>query len=286
MLKSTIDVIIPHYNSSFKLARLLNSIPQEDWINILVVDDHSVAEEKQKLTKLLEGVPNASMYQVPEGKKGPGHARNKGVSEGNGDWLIFADCDDYFSIDAFEHLKKLLCQDVDLIFFPPDSRINGTAGQGGRHRQYQRLFSEFEKTGDSKVFFKFYAPWSKLISRDLVEKHSILFDDGVGGEDNNFSLKTAFYAEDILAHHKTIYYVTESEDSLTSHMSESVLVNHFNAMARYNDFLQEHGLKQLQAPMLGWVLKARRISLNMVFKWFIICLKHGYPVNPLYYLKS
>jgi len=285
MFEPTIDVIVPHYNSSLKLERLLNSIPKRDWIKILVIDDHSQPDEKENLKTLLLKFPNARYFEVPIGLKGPGNARNVGIEEGDGEWVIFADCDDYFSdnaLDCFEHVRK---KDVDVVYYRPDSRVEGLDKQGKRHEHYQSLLRCYLKSGNPNVFYRFYAPWSKFIKKGLIEKHSIFFDDGVGGEDNNFSLKVAFFSDEFLVMDQTLYVVTESEHSLTGDMSETVLINHFKAMSRYNDFLQSHNLSKYQAPMLGWLFKARKIGLGTVFKWLLVCIKHGYPISPHYYFK-
>lgn len=285
MLEASIDVVIPHYNSTSIIERLLKSIPREAWIQLLVVDDHSDESERNKLIEILSRYPNAKFFEVPVGKKGPGNARNVGIQEGKGEWVLFADCDDYFSEHASTYLNSIRYAAEDVVYFTPDSRVEETAEPGIRHQHYQSLFDSYASSSDPQVFFKFYAPWSKLIKRNLLEGHSIFFDDGVGGEDNNFSLKVAFFSKEILVENKVLYYVTESNASLTGHMSPPVLRNHFNAMSRYNDFLQHNELSDYQAPMLGWVLKARKLGVVIMLKWFFICLKKGYPISPYHYIK-
>ena len=48
----TFSIIIPHKNSSRLLVRLLTSIPQDDMIQVIVVDDHSIVSESTCLNEL------------------------------------------------------------------------------------------------------------------------------------------------------------------------------------------------------------------------------------------
>ena len=84
----------------------------------------------------------------------------------------------------------------------------------------------------------------------------------------------------------SIYCITESSGSLTRNMSEQILINHFKAMSRYNDFLQKNNEFEYQAPMLGWVLKASKLSYALSIKLLWKCIKHGYPLKPMFYLKN
>lgn len=268
------------------LPILLDSIPKLDWIDVIVVDDHSDKGVYQKLQVLLDGYDNCSLYVAPEGKKGPGVARNVGIEHSNADWLLFADSDDYFSENAFQSITKYVDSDLDVVYFAPDSINLNTNLRGKRHKQYEKLVVDFLQGGVPEIMYRYFSPCSKLISSALVEENTIRFDDGVGGEDNNFSLKLAFYSKNITADKNVIYMITESDDSLTRHFSETVLENHFFALSRYNDFLQAQGLYSLQVPMLGWVVKAYKINFYKMWQWFWICIKKRYPLKPLYFVKK
>lgn len=276
-----IEIIIPHYNGSHHIAGLLNSIPNLSWIKVTIVDDHSTVQHLKELKNIIVKFNNVDLLRVPKGEKGPGIARNMGVSRSKADWILFADVDDFFVDGAFKIIDTFRKGSDDIVFFPPTSIVKDSNESPTRHKHYLSLFDKHSKIGDKKVFYKFYAPWSKLISRNLINKYRIEFDDGVGGEDNIFSLKTAFYAQKYSVCANTIYCVTESKESLTACYSNQVLINHFNAMSRYNDFLEEHCEAEYQAWMLGWVLRGRQISINNAFNWLMICLKKGYPLNPL-----
>lgn len=277
-----IDVIIPHYNGAHLIHKLLGSIRYENSINVYVVDDHSDQEQFRALESICNNYAAVRLLKVPNGQKGPGKARNFGIKHSSSKWLLFADADDFFTENAWDEIKKVSSKDFDMVCFSPSSETD-TGLPSDRHEQYQQLVTDFINNGDRSVFFRFYPPWSKLVSRELVVNNEIEFDDGIGGEDNIFSLKCAFYANKILAIDSSIYTVVESEQSLTSGMSLKTIENHFYAMSRYNDFLQQHKLKAYQAPMTGWVFKLGRKSPFTGMRALILCLKEGYPLSVWHY---
>jgi len=277
----SVEVIVPHFNGTHHIECLLNSIPDHSWLKTTIIDDHSSGMHFKELTRIVSEYESVRLMQVPSGKKGPGVARNIGVAHSKADWVLFADVDDFFVNGAFESIDRLRQESCDIIFFPPTSEVRDSDKPPSRHKHYEKLFHEYIKHENKKVFYKFYAPWSKLISRSFIKSNDIQFDDGVGGEDNLFSLKAAFYAQTYSVCRDTVYCVVESKESMTSNYSNQVLINHFNAMSRYNDFLQKHGEFQEQAFMLGWIVRGRQISLKNSINWLKASWKKKYPLNPL-----
>ena len=107
-----LSVIIPHFNSEFELEKLLCTIPNEDWIEIIVIDDNS----KNDILELEKKFDSVLFLKLEKEKKGAGAARNKGLKYSKGEYLIFADSDDYFLNEAFSLLKKYLKQNFDIVF--------------------------------------------------------------------------------------------------------------------------------------------------------------------------
>lgn len=280
-----LSIIIPHFNSPKGLVRLLKSIPNKPWISVYVIDDHSDPQFLSEIESIQSLFDWCHFSSVPPGKKGPGIARNIGIDMSQSNWVLFADSDDYFVEGAFEHIESYLQGEQDAIYFAPDSINEDSMQPTQRHEQYKKLVMEFLKSHDKILFYRFFVPWSKLISLELLKKNNIRFDDGVGGEDNNFSLKVAYFSESVSADSQTVYCVTESNNSLTRTFSKKVLENHFKALSRYNDFLQSKGLSEYQVPMLGWVVRARKINLSTMFQWLIICIRKGYPLKPFSYIQ-
>ena len=93
--------IIPHKNAPELLRRCIASIPQREDVQIIVVDDNSEKEKKPVVER-----ENVMIVEIDsKDSKGAGHARNIGLSQAKGKWILFAanfficsSSNDFFSI--------------------------------------------------------------------------------------------------------------------------------------------------------------------------------------------
>lgn len=98
-MKPKLSVIIPAYNEQNAIAECLNSLKQQSYTNfeIIVVDDGST-------DKTLEIVKKFQVLIHSQKHKGPGSARNLGVSKSKGEILVFVDADMTFKKDFLHDL--------------------------------------------------------------------------------------------------------------------------------------------------------------------------------------
>jgi len=269
-----LTVIVPHYNSPQSLRRLIDSIPCREWIEVVVVDDNS----SEPIDSLFDAYPNVRTLTLPKDRKGGGAARNFGLENSNGDWLVFADADDFFVDEAFERIYEYLSSDLDVVYFSPTSRNEATGGMGERHRHYQELLQSYSRTSNKSLLYRYFVPWSKLVSRRLVDENSISFDEVIASNDMNFSLKVAYYANTHAVDMSPIYCVTESHSSLTKQVSLAVLESRFYAVVRYNQFLQTHGLGKDQVGINLQIYNMRHLGARQVMKCLTYSIKNRMPL--------
>ena len=85
----SLSIIIPHKNSTILLKRLLLSLVDVCSVSqIIVVDDHSNEGEQKKLLSLKTQF-NFELYENQG--YGAGAARNEGLRQATGQWIMFAD---------------------------------------------------------------------------------------------------------------------------------------------------------------------------------------------------
>ena len=108
-----------------------------------------------------------------------------------------------------------------IIYFIPRSVVLPDETEGSRHRTYEKLIRKYldDPSAEDMVRYRLYAPWSKLIRRELLDKLHIRFDTCCWSEDVMFSVKAAYYADKIAACADPVYVITQREGSLTSHVS-------------------------------------------------------------------
>jgi glycosyltransferase involved in cell wall biosynthesis len=269
-----LSIIIPHFNSELSLCNLLDSIPNHDWIEIIVVDDNSM----KNIFILKSSYENVSFYKLDKTRKGAGAARNLGIKHSKGDLLLFADSDDFFIDDAFYIIHKYLYTKNDIVYFNPTSLKLSSNTEGTRHIKYSNLIKMYLDTDNKELLYEFYVPWSKLISSKFIKEKNIKFDEVIASNDVNFSLKSAFYASKISCTLDEIYCVTESSNSLTKILTEEVLDSRFDAISRYNDFLQKEGYTKLQLAMSGHLWSTRYFGFYKFLYRLFFCKYKKYPI--------
>lgn len=265
-------VIIPHRDSLHFLPKLFHSIPESDRIEILLIDNSFVPIKREdvdtnKKFKLL--------YSSPE--RGAGGARNEGLEHAHGKWLIFVDADDYLPEDAFEIFYNNFSSDADVIYFGMDGIYADTGERSDRGDTYTQLVKDFlsGKKSEMDLRLGFASPCSKMVRRELVDRHQIRFDEVVASNDVYFSLLTGYYANKIDAVDKITYIATVSRGSLTKRRDLSVIQSRFEVTLRRNKFLTEHNLSQYQASVMFFLFNARHFGYKSIITFIKLLVQYN-----------
>lgn len=170
--------IIPHRNSPTLLKRCLDSIPHRDDIEIIVVDDNSNPEKCPNITREDTRV----IYIPSEESKGAGHARNVGLDNAKGKWLLFADCDDYYSDQLLPVVDKYNNTEIDILYF----NVNCSYISGNTITPIQRdlkdTLMEFEDSKKSirdiqRLGLLYNEVWSKMYNREFIHRIGARFEE-------------------------------------------------------------------------------------------------------------
>lgn len=252
----TYSIIIPHYNTPDLLRRCLQSIPKRPDLQVIVVDDHS----DPIFLPALRDVQNefSSIIFISTSKNGGGgSARNIGLQQATGRYLIFADADDFF-LDCFNSiLDEYQVEESDIVFFNSGSVDSDTLLLAHRSFQVNRiheLFDTHPKKAELCFRFLFGEPWCKLIKRSLLTAHQIQFDETPIHNDAHFSYLIGFYARSIKVDHRPLYCVTQRPSSASKSTSDTTQHLRIEIFAQKNRFLADHGINAFDEIML-WPFK-------------------------------
>lgn len=91
-------IIIPMHNAEEFILQALDSVKKQDFddYECIVIDDHSQDKSRELVEKYIKINPsiNFRVYETPNEKWGPGAARNIGLDNGIGEYVVFLDADD------------------------------------------------------------------------------------------------------------------------------------------------------------------------------------------------
>lgn len=194
MVDPLVSVIIPVYNAVDYLDECLRSVAAQsigfDRVEVVAVDDGSTDGSGELLDQWAAKFPNVRVIHQPN-EGAPGGPRNRGVAAATGEYLFFADPDDYLGPEALERMVAAACRnDSDVVL----GRIRGI----GR-KPATAPFNQNVEGGD---VWSTKAVWSltahKLFRRSLVLEHQLRFAEGLRlAEEQTFVVPAYFLARSI-----------------------------------------------------------------------------------------
>jgi glycosyltransferase involved in cell wall biosynthesis len=253
MIKYTI--VIPHKNCPNLLARCLQSIPQREDIEIIIVDDNS--DENIVDFEHFPGYTREGVNRVFSKKSGgAGFARNKGLELAKGKWILFADADDFYEPNAFNIIDDLVSEDIDMLYFTSIFRNSETLQVSDERRVYSNEmvvnYIDKDLESDLKIRYHNSAPWNKVIRRDIITKNNIKFDEIKMNNDVFFAIKLGDVIENYKVVKQDLYCFTFRENSISTQKrlfkdENLLLVNRI----RTNQFYNKINSKILHRRYLG-----------------------------------
>ena len=107
-----ISIIVCTYNRAKYLYDALASIASNDFphdeYEIVLVNNSSTDDTEEKCKQFTANFPDVNLRYCTESKQGLSFARNKGIAESRGDFLVFLDDDVVVKSDYIRNLKTNL----------------------------------------------------------------------------------------------------------------------------------------------------------------------------------
>lgn len=271
MNKPTFSIIIPHRNSVDTLIRLLRSIPDDDRIETIVVDNSDSPLRKADLTK-----DKKFILKHSDPKRFAGGARNEGLTCATGEWLVFADADDFFTPSAFDVFFNYASSEYDLIYFKVNSVYDDTLKPSNRNKMWCDYIDDYlsGKTDELECRLSYLVPWGKMIRRELVESNNILFDEVIAANDAMFSTRVAYSSRSFSVSTECVYTVTTRKGSLANSRNLEVLQSRYLVTIRRNLFLKEKGLAERQASIMVYLYKSLGFGIKTFSKFLFVAIKN------------
>jgi glycosyltransferase involved in cell wall biosynthesis len=236
------SIIIPHYNSYNLLRRTLDSIPIRGDIQILVIDD--VSSESSIFSISKESNYSHVDFIFSENKVNAGGARNIGLDQAQGKYVLFSDSDDYFTKEAFNIFDQYTGYNYDLVQFKVTSFLEGKSQTGTRHSYLKEVY---KKKGLS-LYLSIDQPYGKLIKRDLIEKYKIRFSKVPAGNDIYFSAKISLFSKKRLFVKEISYAISQNTTSITATKTDR------NNCARAKEQIKKVILIRSVTPIWFWYI--------------------------------
>lgn len=270
----SLSIIIPHRNIPDLLQRCIVSIPQCEDIQVIVVDDNSDSSKVDFGRFPGNDRKNVETVFTKEGR-GAGYARNVGLSRAKGEWLLFADSDDFFVEDFYPIVASYFNGDADEVVFKARSvdsvTLEPTSRNENINKRIDQVLAGEQTLKDALLHVQ--SPWCRLIKRDFVERHGIRFDEVMACNDAMFTTKVTCLANKIEVSPKELYVVTQREGSLWDSRKKdpSNILTRLEVQARRNKYVEKLGYSKMS--LRRYLKQAWQINLKTFLKALLIIVR-------------
>lgn len=247
-MKYDISVIIPVYNREKLIKNALNSVLKQtiaDKVEIICVDDGSTDKTVEVIKEYQKKHENIFLFQ--QENSGPGVARNLGIDNAHGEYILFLDSDDWVPERAYELLLNYAKEkDADVVVGKMLRKIKGIMNnQWYVIKTMQDIFEEFKNINCAKEYkipLTMPGPVTKMCRASMLHSNNIMFPNERMGEDLIFSLEIFKYAEKVFLLDEIIYmYESDLSDgnSLVSKIDPITVHSGMNSMLKSFIYLKD-----------------------------------------------
>nr|WP_318539434.1 bifunctional glycosyltransferase family 2 protein/CDP-glycerol:glycerophosphate glycerophosphotransferase [Terribacillus saccharophilus] len=240
--KPVISVIMPVYNVNSYIRHVLDSIiAQRGWMlskEIILVDDGSTDGTLETIQ--LYEIECDYIKVIQSNNRGPGFARNEGMKLAQGEYIAFADGDDYIPEGAYAKMLHYARNCDSDIVVGNVQRFSNARGvfNSGLHKKI------FEDTQEDTHILKYHnllydtTSWNKLFRRSFLQDNALAFPEDVLYEDIPFNMAAHLMSnkttiiENIVYHWRLrdgmIRSITQSRDELRNFNDRMEMVVSFD----------------------------------------------------------
>lgn len=197
-----VSVVIPTYNRKEPLVKAIESCFRQDYadIEIVVCDDHSNDGTEEIVLGYVNKDERVKYYKVAEGRKGANEARNTGIINSNGEYIVFLDSDDLLTETSITSRLQVFKKhdDVEMVY-------GDASGENGRKIEFEII----QKYKDPKKYMlceMALCPFSvMMVRKDVFRDIPLLDNELLAWQDDGLVLslvmngKKIYHSEQIVA---------------------------------------------------------------------------------------
>lgn len=215
MKKPLISIIIPIYNVQNYIADCICSVINQtftDSVECLLVDDCGSDDSIVIAEKIIDSYKGKIKFRIinHNSNLGLSCARNTGIRESDGEWLLFLDSDDWLSENCLQTMVDMTTK------YPSCELVIGGAIKTDGDDIFDLENSNFPDYVEDRNWINrnLLTPmnlpvtaWNKLIKKDFVNKHQLYFVESAISEDEYWNFLLAKYVSCmVILKHNTYFY--------------------------------------------------------------------------------
>lgn len=224
-MNKKVSIIVPIYNKEKFLEKCIQSIINQTYenIEILLINDGST-DYSEAICKKYINMEKIKYISIKNG--GVSKARNIGIQNASGDYIVFIDADDY--VDKY-YIESLYSFDYDLVV---EGYFKDTNGKKEKFEIMEGIYSKeniLSLLKQKEIANIFSVPYLKLFDLNIIRKNNLFFNTLLSfGEDFDFVLRyIKNIKKDVLLKNESHYFNRIENESL----SRSKIPNIWNQLS-------------------------------------------------------
>ncbi|OON38430.1 glycosyl transferase [Izhakiella australiensis] len=253
-----LSVIIPFYNDERYIIDCLKSLfcQIDQDVQVVLVDDGSGDNSNHLVAGFLSANPDIQVKFTHQHNQGISIARNVGLQQATGKFIVFLDADDLLSKNYYGVIKPVLNADEDDLIDFNYQRFTDTPPEAAIDEIAHRVPYDFASGGLAclRPLFKrsMWHLWNRVYRRTLLGEDS--FEPGRRYEDVIFAPFQYLKTQKIAHLNNSLYYYRDNAFGITRNIKKSDIDDMHFAMNKMIAYVQAHSndplIRQLAAGML------------------------------------
>lgn len=239
MATKTASLIIPIYNVRNYLRKCLDSVAAQTYSNleVLIINDGSPDDSLEIALEYTSKYPHFHCYTIEN--RGLGGARNYGMEQAKGDYILFLDGDDYLTPNCVEVLVAAAEENGSDIVA---ANCYDVWEDGSLVMAYKNIYQKANTSlaQEPQLLFNRICACFKLFRRELLEGFS--FVSRMWYEDLRLIPKLYLHAKTITYVDDSLYYYVQREGSIMNNSGCSRNLEIVDAFEDLLDYYRQQGM--------------------------------------------
>lgn len=221
------------------------SFPSRTDLQVIVVDDCSVSSSAWR--EFAIEFSDFDFFRL-DVNSGAGVARNCGLKNAVGEYILFADADDEFLPLAFDIFDLKLKSTDEVSYFLAEAKQDVSGLPSVRADGFNKLCFDYlnDKSNDNLLSLKIghCSPCAKVYKKSFLDETNIKFDATFVANDVYFNVINALMAKKVSVYDDYVYRIYRLSDSLTSTTTASRLIQRVQVLAKVADKAYSLGVRR------------------------------------------
>lgn len=281
------SVIIPMYNSQLYIEKTMDSILAQSMkdFEVVVVDDGSKDKSGEIVHNYAEKDKRIRLISQENG--GQSKARNRGLEESRGEYIIHLDSDDFFiDNDFFKKLKESIeSTSADVVMYRYVKYYEDSDEYAKSHYDFKRTEGITTPETLLPILAKkdayYGSAWTKSVKKSLLLENGIRFDEKLSCEDVDWSYRIMEKAKSIFCLDEVfVAYRQRKGGSVSTSGSYKNAEDFLKMVEKYKERYEQNEIGLSESLRAGLLSTVAKLYSNLMLTYLRVSSKDKKKMKP------